>query len=78
MRRLQFMPLRSLAYQQGYTQTELADAAGLAPSTMNARLQGRSTFRADEMQRIGRLLGISPADYCKYFMPSEKPTGGRV
>lgn len=78
MRNLQFMPLRSLAYQKGYTQTELADAAGLAPSTMNARLQGRSTFRAEEMQRIGRLLGISPAEYYKYFMPTEKTTGGRV
>lgn len=78
MRNLQFMPLRSLAYQQGYTQTELADAAGLAPSTMNARLQGRSTFRAEEMQRLGHLLGIAPEDYCKYFMPIEKTTGGRV
>lgn len=28
MRSLQFMPLRSLAYQQGYTQSELASAAG--------------------------------------------------
>lgn len=70
MRNLQFMPLRSLAYQQGYTQTELAHAAGLAPSTMNARLQGRSTFRADEMKRLGHLLGIDPAEYCKYFIPT--------
>ena len=78
MRSLQFMPLRSLAYQQGYTQSELASAAGLAPSTMNARLQGRSTFRAEEMQRLGRLLGIDPAEYCHYFMPTERATGGRA
>ena len=45
---------------------------------MNARLQGRSTFRAEEMQRLGRLLGIDPADYCHYFMPTERATGGRA
>ena len=78
MRSLQFMPLRSLAYQQGYTQSELASAAGLAPSTMNARLQGRSTFRAEEMQRLGRLLGIDPADYCHDLTPTERATGGRA
>lgn len=75
MRSLQFMPLRSLAYQQGYTQSELASAAGLAPSTMNARLQGRSTFRAEEMQRLGRLLGIDRRTTATTLCPPRGPQG---
>ena len=70
--------LSNLTEQDLQNVVNKAHAAGLAPSTMNARLQGRSTFRAEEMQRLGRLLGIDPAEYFKYFMPTERATGGKA
>ena len=48
-------------------QGEVAKRIGLAPSTMTARMQGQQPFTAWEMDSIGKLLKIAPADYCNFF-----------
>lgn len=48
-------------------QNEVAKLAGIAPSTMTARMLGRQPFTAWEIQRIAAVLDIPPADYGDYF-----------
>lgn len=53
----------------GYeNQRELAAAAGIAPSSLSARMTGRLPFAADEMLSIGRLLDIPESEYYHFFV----------
>lgn len=48
-------------------QNEVAKLAGIAPSTMTARMMGRQPFTTWEIQRLAAVLDISPSDYGVFF-----------
>lgn len=58
------------------TQNEVARKAGMAPSTMTARMCGQQPFTAWEMAAVGRILAIPPEDYHKYFFDTKKAAPG--
>lgn len=62
-----FKALRMRFLEFDMPQGEVAKRIGLAPSTMTARMQGQQPFTAWEMDAIGKLLKIAPADYCNFF-----------
>ena len=62
-----FYRLRVRFAEMELGQNEVAHLAGIAPSTMTARMMGRRPFTAWEIQRIAAVLDISPADYGNYF-----------
>jgi transcriptional regulator with XRE-family HTH domain len=43
------------------TQTQLADALGLAQSAVSRRINGHTDFTADEVGRVADLLGVPVA-----------------
>lgn len=48
-------------------QNEVAKLAGIAPSTMTARMMGRQPFTAWEIARIADVLDIPSSEYGAYF-----------
>ena len=54
------------------SQNEVARRAGMAPSTMTARMTGQQPFDAWQMDAIARTLGIDRADYGKYFFETNQ------
>lgn len=54
------------------SQNEVARAAGIAPSTMTARMTGVQPFDAWEMEAIAAALEIPPEEYGKYFFDRKK------
>lgn len=54
------------------TQNEVARRAGMAPSTMTARMNGQQPFDAWQMDAIAAALGIDRADYGKYFFAAKQ------
>ncbi|HIX18601.1 MAG TPA: helix-turn-helix domain-containing protein [Candidatus Gemmiger faecavium] len=57
------------------SQNEVARRAGMAPSTMTARMTGQQPFDAWQMDAIAQELGIDRADYGKYFFESNHKKG---
>lgn len=57
------------------SQNEVARRAGMAPSTMTARMTGQQPFDAWQMDAIARTLGIDRADYGKYFFETNHKKG---
>ena len=57
------------------SQNEVARRAGMAPSTMTARMTGQQPFDAWQMDAIAQELGIDRADYGKYFFESNYKKG---
>lgn len=51
----------------GKTQAELAEYVGIAQSTINQKLNGDRPLFLDESERFAEFLGISDAEFCKYF-----------
>ena len=49
------------------SQSEVANAAQIAPSSMTARMNGTQPFTSWEMEKIGKLLKIEPPEFYKYF-----------
>lgn len=49
------------------SQNEVARRAGMAPSTMTARMTGQQPFDAWQMDAIAKVLNIDKADYVRYF-----------
>ena len=54
------------------TQNEVARRAGMAPSTMTARMTGQQPFDAWQMDAIAQVLNIDRADYGKYFFDATR------
>lgn len=54
-------------------QNEVAKLAGIAPSTMTARMMGRQPFTTWEIARIAKVLDIPASEYGNYFFDK---TGG--
>lgn len=53
----------------GYTQRELASEAGMSTNSLNAKINGRKAFDADEVIRLCNLLGIvNPQEKCEIFL----------
>lgn len=58
-------------------QGDVAQAAGMAKSTMTARMQGKQPFTAWEIQRVAEVLGIPREQYGDFFFePSPKTKAG--
>lgn len=58
-------------------QGDVAQAAGMAKSTMTARMQGKQPFTAWEIQRVAEVLNIPREQYGDYFFePSPKTKAG--
>lgn len=51
----------------GYTQKSLADAIDMNSGTLSLKLNNGSQFNAGEMDKIAKLLDISPCDIGEYF-----------
>ena len=54
-----FKTLRLRILERDYTQGEIAQRIGLAPSTMTGRMSGATSFTAREMQAIAKILDIA-------------------
>lgn len=56
--------LKGLMREKGITQTELADKIGMTVQALNAKLNGRSSFTVNEVNKICRVLSIeNPTPY---------------
>lgn len=58
-------------------QGDVAQAAGMAKSTMTARMQGKQPWTSAEITRVAAVLNISREQYGEYFFePSPKSKKG--
>lgn len=62
-----FYKLRVRFAECEVTQNEVARRAGMAPSTMTARMTGQQPFDAWQMDAIAEVLEIPREEYGKYF-----------
>lgn len=67
-----FYNLRVRFAQCEMSQNEVARAAGMASSTMTARMTGAQPFDAWQMEAIAAALHIPPEEYSKYFFDRRK------
>jgi DNA-binding Xre family transcriptional regulator len=51
----------------GYTQESLAKAIKMSPSTLNLKLNNRSSFLQGEIEKLCLALSILPEDIVSYF-----------
>lgn len=51
----------------GYTQKSLAEAINMSNGTMSQKINNVSNFNAEEMDKIAKVLDISPCDIGVYF-----------
>lgn len=71
-----FKRLRVRFVELDLKQSEVAKAAGMAPSTLCSRMQGKQPFTAWEIQRVAEVLGIpgsSTATFSLNRRPRRKP-----
>lgn len=66
-----YIELRKRMLEAGYNHGELAKAAHIAKCGFSNRINKRIPWRADEMERIGKLLHFGPEEYGKYFFEYE-------
>lgn len=72
-----FKHLRVRFVELDLKQSEGAKAAGMAPSTLCSRMQGKQPFTAWEIQRVAEVLGIPREQYGDFFFePSPKTKAG--
>lgn len=55
---IDFGPLRGKMREKGYTQEKLAKAIGMAPSSLNLKLNNKRDFTILEALIIAKVLGI--------------------
>ena len=67
-----FYNLRVRFAQCEMSQNEVARAAGMASSTMTARMTGAQPFDAWQIEKIAKTLNIPPEEYGKYFFDPKK------
>lgn len=53
--------------EYGYTQKSLADAIQMSNGTLSIKLNNGSYFNTEEMDKIAKLLDISPCEFGEYF-----------
>lgn len=72
-----FKRLRVRFVELDMKQGEVADAAGMAHSTMTARMKGYQPWTSWEIQRVAEVLNIPREQYGDYFFePSPKTKAG--
>ena len=72
-----FKRLRVRFVECDLKQNEVARAAGMAPSTLCSRMQGKQPFNAWEIQRVAEVLGIPREQTGEFFFePSPKSKKG--
>lgn len=59
--------LRGRIKELGLTQEAVAKQIDMNPCTLSMKLKNKSHFTADEMNRICRMLDISPEEIGAYF-----------
>ncbi len=62
-----FKRLRVRFVEMDLKQSEVAKAAGMAPSTLCARMQGKQPFTAWEIQRVAAVLNIPREQIGEFF-----------
>ena len=62
-----FIALRSVMFEHGITQEELAKVCCISRTTMCDRLRGLQPWTSAEMDKIGAYLGIDRDSYGFYF-----------
>lgn len=67
-----FYNLRVRFAQCEMSQNEVARAAGMASSTMTARMTGAQPFDTWQIEKLAAALGISPEEYGKYFFDHKR------
>ena len=70
MSKFNYSGLLGLMREKGYTQENLAAAAGISHSQLSAKLNGRYPFKQTDIQSIVDVLDIEPADIGRYFFAS--------
>ena len=73
-----FKHLRGRFVELDLKQSEVAKAAGMAPSTLCSRMQGKQPFTAWEIQRVAEVLGIPREQIGEFFfepLPTSKKVG---
>ena len=55
----QFRALKAIMFEKGVSQEELAKAIGVSETTLNSKLNGRSTFLVTEVRDVCSYLEIS-------------------
>lgn len=53
---------KSVVVRKGYTQETLAAALEMSPNTMSSRVNGKSCFNIDEVDKICEILEITNND----------------
>lgn len=52
--------------KKGFTRFELSESSGIPRATLYRRLDGHSPFTVDELDRIGRALGVDPVTLLRF------------
>lgn len=61
--------LKSKIVEAGYGQRRLASEMGMSPTTLNAKINGRSDFDAEEIIMLCKILGIvDNNEKCNIFL----------
>lgn len=68
-----FKRLRLRFVELDLTQGEVSRRAGMAESTLTARMTGRLPWHADEISRVAAVLGIPTSEIGAYFF-ADAPT----
>lgn len=66
---MELRELKGVVRGQGLTYQELAGKAGMGVNTLSNKLNGKSSFDADEIESIASVLGIGAAEVARYFFP---------
>lgn len=53
--------------EESVTYVQLAEEIGIGANTLSDKLNGKSTFNIDEVQKIIEVLNIDPKEIPKYF-----------
>lgn len=53
--------------EKGETRESLCEKIGLSTVALRNKLQGKTQFKQDEIQKIAEVLGIEPEDLSAYF-----------
>ena len=69
---MHYIELQKRMLEAGYNHEELARAAHMSKCSFSNRINKRIPWRADEMERIGKLLRFGPEEYGKYFFEYER------
>lgn len=62
--------------QAGYTKTGLARHLGTTRQSFFSKMTNRTQFKAREIQKLIRLLGLSPAEMMEIFFAEEVGSKG--